>query len=98
MKALVVDLRNNEGGHYDSMLECACELLPKGALIVTAIQRGGKVEEKRSTTDPVVSLPMTVLVNGTTASGAEILAGALQHAGARVVGKRTMGKWNAQRI
>jgi carboxyl-terminal processing protease len=98
MKALVVDLRNNEGGHYDSMLECAGELLPKGALIVTAIHRGGSVEEKHTSTEPLVALPMTVLVNGVTASGAEILAGALQHAGARVVGKRTLGKWNAQRV
>jgi len=96
MKALVVDLRNNEGGDYDRMLECAGELLPKGALIVTAIQRGGRVEEKHTWTDPVVTLPMTVLVNGSTASGAEIIAGALQHAGARIVGKRTLGKWNAQ--
>ena len=98
MKALVVDLRNNEGGHYDSMLTCAGELLPKGGLIVTVIHRGGGVEEAHTSTEPLVALPMTVLVNGQTASGAEILAGALQHAGARVVGKRTMGKWNAQRI
>ncbi|HWE26475.1 MAG TPA: S41 family peptidase, partial [Polyangia bacterium] len=62
MKALVVDLRNNEGGHYDSMLECAGELLPKGALIVTAIHRGGGVEEKRTSTEPLVTMPMTVLV------------------------------------
>lgn len=98
MKALVVDLRSNEGGNYDKMLECAGELLPKGALIVTAIQRGGRAEEKHTSTDPIVTVPMTVLVNGVTASGAEILAGALQHAGARVVGKRTLGKWNAQRV
>ncbi len=96
MKALVIDLRNNEGGYYPAMLECAGELLPKGALIVTALGRGGSVEDKRTSTDPQVSVPMAVLVNHVTASGAEILAGALKQAGARLVGKRTFGKWNAQ--
>jgi len=96
MKALVVDLRGNEGGSYDSMLECAGMLVPKGSVVVTEVHRGGKVDDKRTTTEPVVSVPMAVLVDGHTASGAEILAGALKQAGARVVGKRTLGKWNAQ--
>lgn len=97
-RALVVDLRNNEGGVYERMLDCAGELLPRGALVVIAVHRGGAVEEKRTATEPLVSLPLAVLVNGSTASGAEILAGALKHGGARVVGKRTYGKWNAQTI
>ncbi len=96
MKALVVDLRGNEGGHYGAMLECAGELLPRGALVVTELHRGGKSEDKRTSAEPVATVPMAVLVNGVTASGAEILAGALKQAGARVVGKRTLGKWNAQ--
>ena len=96
MKALVVDLRGNEGGHYGAMLDCAGELLPKGALVVTEVHRGGKTEDKRTATEPVASVPMAALVNGVTASGAEILAGALKQSGARVVGKRTRGKWNAQ--
>lgn len=97
-RAIVVDLRNNEGGLYERMIDCAGELLPRGALVVTAIHRGGKTEERHTTTDPLVHVPLAVLINGSTASGAEMLAGALQHAGARVVGKRTMGKWNAQSI
>ena len=99
MKGLVIDLRSNQGGHYGSMLECACELLPKGAPIVTELRRAGGVVEKKTWTDPQVSgVPIAVLVNGYTASGAEILAGALKQAGARVVGKRTFGKWNAQSV
>jgi carboxyl-terminal processing protease len=98
MKALVVDLRSNPGGRYDSMLECAGQLLPKGAIIVGEIHRGGAVVEKRTSTDPMITLPMAALVDGATASGAEILAAALQHAGARLVGKRTFGKWNAQNL
>lgn len=97
-RAIVIDLRNNEGGLYERMLDCAGELLPKGALVVTALRRDGKTEERRTSTEPLVHVPLTVLINGATASGAEMLAGALQHAGARVIGKRTMGKWNAQWI
>lgn len=98
LRALVIDLRDNEGGAYERMIDCAGELLPKGALVVTALHRGGRVEERHTTTEPLVSLPMAALINGATASGAEILAAALQHAGARLVGKRTRGKWNAQNL
>jgi carboxyl-terminal processing protease len=99
MKGLVLDLRDNSGGLFDSMLKCAGQLLPKGSLVVTAIHRGGKIEEERTATEPGVSgVPMAALVNGATASGAEMLAGAMQSVGARVIGKRTLGKWNAQSI
>jgi carboxyl-terminal processing protease len=99
LKALVIDLRNDEGGLFERMLDCAGELLPKGALVVTAIHRGGKTEELRTATEPLVAgVPTVALINGATASGAEMLAAALQAAGARLVGKRTRGKWNAQVI
>ncbi len=97
-KSLVLDLRNNEGGKYDRMLECACELLPKGALIVTEIHRGGGTAEKRTWLEPILMVPMVVVTDGATASGAEILAAALKQSGARTVGKRTFGKWNAQEL
>lgn len=98
LKGLVIDLRDNEGGLYERMLDCAGQLLPRGALVVTAIHRGGAVEDKRTSSEPVVSAPMAVLVDAMTASSAEILAAALKQAGARIVGKRTHGKWNAQAI
>jgi carboxyl-terminal processing protease len=98
MKTLVVDVRNNEGGLYESMLSCAGEMLPKGSLVVTSVHRGGSPTDQKTSAEPVVPTPVAVLVNGVTASGAEILAGALKHAGARMVGKRTAGKWNAQKI
>ncbi|MGZ3407978.1 MAG: S41 family peptidase, partial [Polyangia bacterium] len=97
-KGLVLDLRNNEGGKYDRMLECACELLPKGSLVVTEIHRGGGTAEKRTWMEPVLMVPVVVMTDGATASGAEILAAALKQSGARTVGKRTFGKWNAQSL
>lgn len=98
-RGLVIDLRDNEGGLYEKMLDCAGELLPRGALVVTAMHRGGASEEKRTATEPVLrSVPAVVLINARTSSGAEMLAGALKQAGARLVGKRTHGKWNAQTV
>jgi carboxyl-terminal processing protease len=98
MKGLVIDLRDNQGGRYESIFDIASLLVPKGSLVVSEIHRGGGVVEKRNGSEPRVSVPMVVLVDGETASGAEVLAGALKHAGAKVVGKRTMGKWNAQEL
>ncbi|HXU71242.1 MAG TPA: S41 family peptidase [Polyangia bacterium] len=98
MKGLVVDLRDNQGGRYDTMFDVAGLMLPKGALVVSEIRRGGAVVEKHTSAEPRVTVPIVVLVDNMTASGAEVLAGALKQAGAKVVGKRTMGKWNAQEL
>jgi carboxyl-terminal processing protease len=98
MKGLVIDLRDNQGGRYDSIFDIAALFVPKGALIVSEIRRGGGVVEKRNAGEPRVSVPMAVLVDASTSSGAEVLAGALKQAGAKIVGKRTMGKWNAQEL
>lgn len=99
VKALVVDLRNCPGGHFEKVLEGAGILLPKGSTIVTAVKRGGVEEAFKADGGPALpGLPIAVLVNDHTASGGEILAGALQANGAVVVGKKTHGKWNVQMI
>jgi carboxyl-terminal processing protease len=97
-RGLIIDLRSNEGGKYDTMLECANQLLPKNSPVVTELRRGGATVEKRTWSDPLTTVPIVVLVDHETASGAEILAAALKQSGARVVGKRTFGKWNAQEL
>jgi carboxyl-terminal processing protease len=99
-KGVILDFRSNEGGHFDRVLECANLLLPKGRLLATVIKRGGGEEPLRTSAEPALSgVPVVVLINGSTASGAEILAGALkEEGGARLVGKKTYGKWNVQKI
>lgn len=99
VKALVVDLRDCPGGHFEKVLEGAGLLLPKGSTIVTAVKRGEVEEAFKAEGGPLFSgLPIAVLVNEKTASGGEILAGALQANGALVVGNKTHGKWNVQMI
>jgi carboxyl-terminal processing protease len=75
-------------------------LLPKGATIANAVERGGQRKAHVTQRSPVLGrLPIAVLVDGSTFSSAEILAGALRDsAGAKVLGKRTGGKWNAQSV
>jgi carboxyl-terminal processing protease len=99
-RGLVIDLRNNSGGLFEKLLDCASLLVPKGKLVVTKIGRGGAEEAYRSSGDSVLpDVPVLVLTDGTTASSAEVFAGALQESlGARVVGKRTHGKWNVQKV
>ena len=97
--ALVVDLRDCPGGHFEKVLEGAGLLLPEGATIVTAVHRGGAEEAyKAKGGTPLDRVPVAVIVNEKTASGGEILAGALQEQGAVVIGKKTHGKWNVQMI
>ena len=91
MRALVVDLRNNPGGALDTVVAVADELLGEG-IIVTVKSADGEEEVYRS--DPkALGLPLTVLVNGNSASASELLAGAVQDSGAGiVVGTKTYGK------
>ena len=99
-RGVVLDLRHNQGGLLDKMIECAGQLLPKGSTIATEVLRGKREEVLRTTGEPLLKgVPLTVLVDGWTASGAELLAGALRdNLGARLVGSRTHGKWNVQKI
>lgn len=99
-RALVLDLRGNHGGLLDKALACAELLLPRGAVITRMVRRGGAEEVLTAKSGPVLtSLPVVVLVNGETSSGAELLAAALQsNLRAQLVGQKTFGKWNVQTI
>jgi carboxyl-terminal processing protease len=94
MKTLVLDLRGNRGGLLIQAVQVANTFLQKGQLIVN--QKGrirGAMEEFRAQNDSPDPVPLVVLVNGESASAAEIVAGALQdHDRALIVGENTFGK------
>lgn len=93
--SLVIDLRNNGGGLLDEAVEIANYFLPRGKTLVTT---KGKVKQAsnsyKTLREPLdLEIPLAVLVNSSSASAAEILAGALQdYDRAVIVGNRTFGK------
>ena len=91
-KALVVDLRGNGGGYVDSALEMASRFIAHRPLLT--VQQRDQADQTATAPNLVtVHVPVTVLVNGGTASASEIMAGALQDDGAAaLVGARTFGK------
>jgi carboxyl-terminal processing protease len=102
MKALVLDLRGNPGGLLTSAGGVAELFLPRGELIVFTKGRGGELVDQRiksSGNTHYADLPMVILVNGGSASAAEIVSGALQdHKRAVLVGEKTFGKGSVQSV
>jgi carboxyl-terminal processing protease len=99
--SLVIDLRNNPGGLLDAAVEVAEPFFKKGELI--AYTEGRNPSDKETylseTEGEPLHLPVAVLINGDTASAAEIVTGALKDAGrAVVVGERSYGKGSVQTI
>ena len=99
--SLVIDLRNNPGGLLDAAVDVAEPFFKKGNLIVyTQGRKPADRENFYSETDgEPLKLPVAVLINGETASAAEIVAGALKDSGrAVIVGERSYGKGSVQTI
>src|SRR3954462_15801787 len=102
MQALVLDLRNNPGGLLNSAVDVCGQFLPPNTSVVS---RQGRVASQQ--TDSATSavskqrprFPMTVLVNEGSASGSEIVAGALKDLKrAIIVGETTFGKGSVQNV
>jgi carboxyl-terminal processing protease len=100
LSGLVLDLRNNPGGLLDQAVRLADIFIEHG-LIVRTEGRGGRIldEERARPEGTRTSFPIICLVNGGSASAAEIVAGALQdHGRALVMGTQTYGKGSVQTI
>jgi carboxyl-terminal processing protease len=99
-RGIIIDLRNNPGGVLESAVDVADQLLEEG-VIVTADGRtpAARFTMQATPGEVLPGVPVVVLVNGTTASAAEILAGALQdHHRAVLLGRRTFGKGSVQTV
>ncbi|MCM3905138.1 MAG: S41 family peptidase [Pyrinomonadaceae bacterium] len=94
MNMLILDLRGNRGGLLIQAVRVANTFLQRGQLIVKQEGRiRGSSENFRAVNDAPDQTPLVVLVNGDSASAAEIVAGALQdHDRALIVGENTFGK------
>ncbi|MDB4989467.1 MAG: Carboxyl-terminal protease [Myxococcaceae bacterium] len=100
VRGVLLDLRDNPGGLLDQAISVADEFLDEGVIVSTRGRDGRELSSagaRRSGTRP--NWPMVVLVNGYTASAAEIVAGALRdHRRALIVGTRTFGKGSVQNV
>jgi len=100
LKGLVLDMRTNPGGLLDQAVEVASQFIDNGVVVSTIgrnkDQKDVKYARKGSARK---DFPMAILVNSSTASAAEIVAGALQdHKRALVLGVQTFGKGSVQTV
>ncbi len=101
MQALVIDLRNNPGGLLDSAVDVAGKFVPPGTVIVSTKGRTPDVAQdfRARVEKEHPGYPLAILVNGYSASGAEIVAGALKDLHrAILVGETTFGKGSVQTV
>ena len=99
IKSLIIDLRNNGGGLVDQALEIAGYIADKGSVLLYEVDKNNNEEVKKSDSNPIINMPVVLLVNGNTASSSEILAGALKDLGkAKIVGTKTYGKGVIQEL
>ena len=102
VKKVIIDLRNNGGGYVSAAQEVASLWIDSGKLVVAQKSRNSLYNEKTYAkgNNPILkNMKTIVLVNGSTASASEIVAGALQDYGlAKLVGEKTYGKGSVQAL
>lgn len=95
---LLIDLRGNPGGNLTAVVEVCEQLLPQGLIVYTE-DKYGERKEFYSDGDGEFNKPMVVLIDGSSASAAEIMAGAIKDYGkGELVGTTTFGKGIVQAV
>jgi carboxyl-terminal processing protease len=102
MQALILDLRNNPGGLLNSAVDVCAQFLPPNTKVVSTQGRVASQQHEYSTSGAAKerpNFPMAVLANEGSASGAEIVSGALKDLHrAILVGETTFGKGSVQNV
>src|SRR6267378_2439890 len=102
MQALILDLRNNPGGLLNSAVDVCAQFLPPNTIVVSTQGRAASQERDYTTSSTAKErphFPMAVLANEGSASGAEIVSGALKDLHrAILVGETTFGKGSVQNV
>lgn len=94
LKSLILDYRNNGGGLLQSAIKVLSLFVPKGTMVVETRGRGEKSHKLYTEYEPLLpNIPLAVLINGNSASAAEIVAGAIQDLDRGIlIGQRSFGK------
>ena len=99
LKGVILDLRNIPGGVLLPAVTMADGFLDEGLIVYTRGRAENQLEYRAKTGQWLTDVPMVVLVNGSTASASEVLAGALQdHGRALIIGEKTFGKGSVQSV
>lgn len=100
LKGLVLDLRNNPGGILQASVDVVDSFITSGKIVYTqGRDNQTELEYFAHEDDPSNGVPVIVLINGGTASAAEIVSGALQdHGRAVIMGTRSFGKGSVQTV
>jgi len=99
LKGLVLDLRNNPGGVLNPAVTMADGFLDEGLIVYTRGRAANQLQYSAKPGQWLEGVPMVVLVNRSSASASEVLAGALQdHGRALIIGEKTFGKGSVQSV
>jgi carboxyl-terminal processing protease len=98
-RGIVLDLRSNPGGLLTAVVDVASHFITDGLIVEVQSNIGTIAKYDAETMDDTTALPMVVLVNHASASGSEVLTGALQdHGRAIVAGETTYGKGSVDNL
>ena len=99
IKGLVIDLRDNGGGLVAEALKIVDYIVPKDQTALITVDKDGKEEISKTKEDAIITEPIVLLVNSSSASASEIMAGALKDLKcATIVGAKTYGKGVIQQL
>lgn len=99
IKSLIIDLRNNGGGILSEALEITSFMANNGETLLITVNKDKKEEITKAENNPIIDVPVVVLINENSASASEIMAGALKDLNkATIIGRKSYGKGVIQRI
>jgi carboxyl-terminal processing protease len=97
--SLIIDIRNNGGGLVDEALQIADYIVDKGNVLLITTDKNDNEEITKAEIDPIIDMPIVLLINESSASASEILAGALKDNGkVTIVGETSYGKGVIQEL
>lgn len=98
MEKIILDLRDNPGGDYDTVVAMSDRVLPEGP-IMTVKDKDGTIITENSDAEHSLQIPMAILINGNSASASEVFVGAIQdYDMAVIIGTQSYGKGIVQSI
>ena len=99
IKGLIIDIRGNGGGLVDEALDIADYIVEKDKTLLITVDKNQNEQITKSKIDTIIDVPVILLMNETSASASEILAGALKDNGkATIVGEKSYGKGVIQEL